>query len=229
MITAGETQEDSNHTFTYFGCTINILNRKDYSQAVEQDLSQGRDELRGGHQDIHTVWPAVERQRRRGNVMTMKDALKNKVHTTLIILKQNRWDNYGFMICLFMLTFIFAHEWNIHFVGSEIWTFLQSLNSWHHNLVSVWHSFPVLSNTNTNIWLEWWMTSTHLFLGCRRLWRYMKLTRRRFMSFDLQKKVVAKLCENCWLQTVFNFGTKILWINFSIFLDLQWGNPSVMI
>lgn len=41
--------------FTYFGCAINILDRKDYSQAIEQDLSQGRDELCGGHQDIHTV------------------------------------------------------------------------------------------------------------------------------------------------------------------------------
>lgn len=50
--------------FTYFGCTINILDRKDYAQAIEQDLSQGRDELRGGHQDIHTVWPVVDRQRR---------------------------------------------------------------------------------------------------------------------------------------------------------------------
>lgn len=44
-----------NAVFTYFGCTINILDRKDNSQSVEQDLSQGRDELRGGHQDIHTV------------------------------------------------------------------------------------------------------------------------------------------------------------------------------
>lgn len=32
------------------------------------------------------------------------------------------------------------------------------------------------------------MTSgTHLFLGCSRLWRYMKLTRRCLISFDLQK------------------------------------------
>lgn len=49
--------------FTYFGCTINILDRKDYAQAIEQHLGQGRDELCGGHQDIHTVWPTVERDR----------------------------------------------------------------------------------------------------------------------------------------------------------------------
>lgn len=49
----------SDAAHTYFGCAINILNRKDYSQAVEQDLGQSGDELRGGHQDIHTVWPEV--------------------------------------------------------------------------------------------------------------------------------------------------------------------------
>jgi len=55
---ADKAKEVWNHTLwlTYFGCTINILDRKDYPQAVEQDLSQGRDELRGGHQDIDTVW-----------------------------------------------------------------------------------------------------------------------------------------------------------------------------
>lgn len=47
----------SRAAFTYFGCTINILDRKDDSQAVEQDFSQSRDQLCGGYQDIHTVWP----------------------------------------------------------------------------------------------------------------------------------------------------------------------------
>lgn len=55
LITRDETREDSEPTFTYFGCTINILDRKDNPQAVEQDLGQRGDELRGGHQDIHTV------------------------------------------------------------------------------------------------------------------------------------------------------------------------------
>lgn len=59
--------KDSNHTlmwvFTYLGCAINILDRKDNAQAIEQHLGQRRDELCGGHQDIHTVWPTVERER----------------------------------------------------------------------------------------------------------------------------------------------------------------------
>lgn len=38
-------------------------------------------------------------------------------------------------------------------------------------------------------------TNTHLFLGCSRLWRYMKLTRRRLMSFDLQKNSRYKIME----------------------------------
>lgn len=47
---------------TYFGCTINILDRKDDSQAVEQDFSQSRDQLCGGYQDVHTVWPGEQTQ-----------------------------------------------------------------------------------------------------------------------------------------------------------------------
>lgn len=34
-------------------------------------------------------------------------------------------------------------------------------------------------------------TTLHLFLGCSRLWRYMNLTRRRFISFDLHTIVVV--------------------------------------
>lgn len=34
----------------------------------------------------------------------------------------------------------------------------------------------------------------HLFFGCSRLWRYMKLTRRRFISFDLHTIVVVIQC-----------------------------------
>ena len=48
-----ENREDN--LFTNFGSTINIVNRKHYPQSVQQDFSQGRYELGGGHQDIHTV------------------------------------------------------------------------------------------------------------------------------------------------------------------------------
>ena len=42
---------------TYFGGAVDVLYWEDASKPVQQHLSQGRHQLCGGHQHIHTVRP----------------------------------------------------------------------------------------------------------------------------------------------------------------------------
>lgn len=43
---------------TYFSGAVDVLHRENVPQAVEKNLRQGRNQLSGGHQNIHTSSPA---------------------------------------------------------------------------------------------------------------------------------------------------------------------------
>lgn len=87
--------EITNVGFTYFGCTINILDRKDDSEAVEQDFSQRGDQLCGGHQDIHTVRPEKQTEEGGAGITSSLSMLISKKSGN----KDNPYDK-----CVFSLT-----------------------------------------------------------------------------------------------------------------------------
>lgn len=49
---------------TYLCCAVNVLNRENRSQTIQEDLCQRRYELCGGHQHIYAVTPVGRRDSR---------------------------------------------------------------------------------------------------------------------------------------------------------------------